>query len=261
MRLLLEKMTLISAITSLIGTSILGIATITTGGSFALFLTYTFLLAVLLIIAVIVSMVIINNKILNTIGMECDPEKCIKLLKARMKNSNKTGKQLTLLKISVCLIAAGKIDEAVDIIQKLGEFSNNRMGNYARYVLCNNWFEIYMHRSNYQLAWKSLEKMNEMLDLSKFYSFEILKFRNMYIGNTLTLSIEQGNYENTEIFFTQLFDGTKTNSGKVEAKFILGKIYMLSGELDNAKEAFNYVINKGNKLYCVVVAKQFLKDL
>jgi tetratricopeptide (TPR) repeat protein len=76
----------------------------------------------------------------------------------------------------------------------------------------------------------------------------------------IRLNMERGNYEGAELFYSTLLDLDETEINKVECKFHLGRIFLHSNRMDKAKEAFEYVIENGNKTFFVEKAKSYLSQ-
>jgi tetratricopeptide (TPR) repeat protein len=260
MKIYLEKTILIHSSIFISQIIILIVSAVLMGMSFNTINTSILVLGALNVIAIIVSTMIINKKVQNLLDIECNPEKYVELSSVRLKNANKLGKQLLLMNISAGLIEGGKLDEAKNVLDQIGEFPNTNNGNVCRFCLYNNLFDIHIKYKNYELAQELLDKMNVTIKALK-NSYMVDKLRNIYIQTIFILSIAQGKCENAEPIFIQKFNSAKNNREKVATKYVLGRIYILSAELDKAKDAFNYVINNGNKLHIVELAKHNLNEL
>lgn len=200
------------------------------------------------------------NRILNT---DYDPlvyinayENIIEQLTTMKKPVNVDYYRINL---SSGLIAAGRYDEAYHALDKCKLSNSSRIGKIMKAVYYNNLCSVCqklgrLDEAEYNsdclagcmaaLSPKDLKKYSKHFDLTRY-----------------GVNIANGNFDNAESFYNDVFDQAANNYEKVNAKFNLGKVYLHFGDTARAKEEFEYVVSHGNKLYIVEEAKEFLIQL
>jgi len=73
--------------------------------------------------------------------------------------------------------------------------------------------------------------------------------------------MEKGIYEGAEQFFKNAFEISGTPFEKVDNKFFLGRIYLYFNRTEEARAAFEYVIENGGKLASAASARQLINQV
>lgn len=103
--------------------------------------------------------------------------------------------------------------------------------------------------------------MKITLTNSKLYKLDQSFLYTVYTEKLFLVNMANGNYDGVEQIMTIKFDRENSIMQKVGAKFELGKIYLHYGEIDQAKNAFEFVLNNGYNLHRVQEARMYLQQL
>ena len=202
------------------------------------------------------------KKIADILTEECDPTRFIliieKILKKRNLGKCKNG---ILINFSTAYLNLEHKDAVKQILDNIGYFANNRLGAINRVAYYNNLFCYYVSIKDLTNAEVVLNYMQESLEDKKLSETDRRRFYILYTEKTFSFQIAKGNFDGAEQIFRIMFEREKSMFAKVTAKFILGQIYLHYGRTEEAKSAFEYVIQHGNKLYNVQKAKQYLQEL
>jgi len=189
----------------------------------------------------------------------CDPEKSIEILEKNLSHRKKSRyQQLYVINKSACLGALGRYSEALELLRK-NDFINDLKtppGNEIIYY--NNLSSNYVGLKDFDSAKESLDKAFEIYNKSKK---PIQMYRTLYKCLTLSkvsMDISEGNLENAEEFLIEELKNENIKKNIVETNFDLARLYIKLGRNEEAKERLQYVIENGNKLYCVDEAKDLL---
>ena len=204
----------------------------------------------------------INNDIFKILTQECNPPKYINIMETAMKGKRigayKTG---VLLNLSTAYLNLEHKDAAKLILDTIGSrFPNTRLGAVNSVCYYHNMFYFYLYKNDLQKAEDALHAMKLCSENIKAKKFR--KSNDMaYTYNLCRLNMAKGQYEGSEQIIQDIFDRAKGMYAIVTYKLLLGQIYQHEGRTDEAKAAFEYVIEHGNKLYKVQEAKQCLQQL
>lgn len=201
------------------------------------------------------------KKINGILFMDCDPLSYNDIYFHIIDEMSRTPKSLDYyrLNLSAGLIAAGRYNEAYESLIKFRSFKNNRVGKLSNIVYYNNLCSV-------------CQKLGRT-DEAKYYSDCLAgcmtalspKDHNKYSKYAdlarYSINTANGNFDNAENFYNEVFDKAANNYERTGAKFCLGKVHLHFGDTGRAKEAFECVASYGNKLHIVEEAKEFLSQL
>lgn len=114
----------------------------------------------------------------------------------------------------------------------------------------------YMEWGNYTIAKEILNLIDNLIMLLGNSSL-----RSVHQSYANALNLRKGNYDGLEQYYENEFESSKDMLSKIFIKMKLGKIYLYYKKTAEAKEAFEYVIQHGNKLYKVQEAEKYLEQL
>lgn len=202
----------------------------------------------------------LHNKIVQLFLEECDPYQYIdryqKILKRRL---GKIG-AFVLVNLSSGYLAAGNPQKAKQILDSIGSFQENQFGLQNKSFYYNNLCSYYLMMNDITNAEIMLENMLNSLQNEKFPKMQYYALYNCYTETRYEINIAKGNYVGTEDIFLIKYNREKSKLGKVESKYQLGKIYLHYNRIGEARSAFEYVINNGNKTYYVDESKELLNQ-
>ncbi len=211
------------------------------------------------------------GRINSILYIYCDPEKYVEIYRLIINGyqSEKLGynkktkslgstvvsidKNSLLLQLSSGLLLSGRFDEALGVLDLL-RFAKKNLFNKALYhsTLCS----YYLNTCQYEKASNVLNNMKN--DISALNRLHSKKAERAYYVMLQRLNMSLGNYDTALDFFVGSLKAAKNTFERVNAQYNLAKVYLHSGDIPRAKEAFEYVVTHGNKLHIVEEAKQRL---
>lgn len=197
-----------------------------------------------------------NRKLMELLEQDCSPEAFVMetrtMLAKEKKKKNSRKKEGLLICIGVGLNAMGRYEEA------LCEMNSDHMPqkrctkrNLAEYYHCL--FLNYVELGRLDMAEDALADMKEATKTTGDR-----RLKNKYKQDVHLLNIARGNYENAKGIFLEEYSKARTKYERVCAAYILGVICSKIGSDEDAKEAFEYVVENGNKLHIVKLATEQL---
>ena len=106
----------------------------------------------------------------------------------------------------------------------------------------------------------ALANLHDSVDALKGDKLYGMALRQSQIDD-IRLEMVNGHFENAEKTYRNVFDNAKSNFERASAMLRLGETYQHYDRNEEAREAFEYVVAHGNKLYAVTLAKQHLASL
>jgi tetratricopeptide (TPR) repeat protein len=154
------------------------------------------------------------------------------------------------------IIASGKYDEALDILQDLAAVNPEKDETLYKLLYQHDLCSVYLSLGD---AGKASRHFGQFEGI-----FNTLNQRGKRAWETrrgcllCRLDIAKGVYDGAEIVFTDAYDSAETSFDCVNAMYFLGQVYQHNGDTVRAKEAFEYVIEHGSKLYIAEESKERL---
>ena len=203
----------------------------------------------------------LDNKILKIYTEECDPYTYISryenILKRRLGNE----RPFVLMYLSAGYLAIENAEKAKQILDSIKSFPYYIIRNVVnRFNFYNALCSYYLQVNDIPNAEKMLENMLSSLQNEKFPKLRYDETYNYYTDKQYSINVAKGVFSGAEEVFSIRYNREKSKLGKVVAKYQLGKIYMYYERFEEAKEAFEYVINNGNKTYYVGKSIEFLNQ-
>lgn len=213
-----------------------------------------FLIVIPVIVIIILVLLIFRgdkkySKVFNQLHYHCLPEAFITevriLLQTELEKETPKDIDLLHLYLSIGFYAAGKFEKAMETLEKI-EVSrhHNDSGFLADYFHCR--FLVSLETGRQDTAWDSLVNMREAVTGVKKQR-EL--YRKMYDEDIHMLNVARGDYEGAEEVFKDMFERGQTNYDRSFASYRLGGVYKHLGKDTDAKDAYEYVLAWGNKLY------------
>ncbi len=200
----------------------------------------------------------------NLLSQQCDPdayiEKTQRLLDKATKGGHTANTLMFRLNLSAGLSAEGRFEEALAATPDTVLFKNDRNGRLGRFTVNHNTYVAFLSLGNMEQAALALERLHDSLNAlkdNKLYKM----VQHLSQLDSIRFEMVNGHFENAENAYRNTFDKAKSNIERVSAMLRLGETYQHYGRNEEAREAFEYVIAHGNKLYAVTLAKQLLASM
>lgn len=199
------------------------------------------------------------KKLNNLLLEKCDPPQYInaldKLLRKRVPAALRTG---LLLNLSTGFLSLRDAENAGRILCSITCFPNTRVNAANKVVYYSNFFTMSLYGGNVQNAALSLDYMKYALADGRIKGKDRQKSAITFQQDFLVFNVRNGNLEGAEQNFIEWFRNADTMFSKVNAQFSLGEVYLHSNKPDEARAAFAYAAEHGNKLYIAQKAREYL---
>ena len=193
---------------------------------------------------------------------ECDPYSCIAEYEKILPRSTSNMRTYVLLELCGGYLSAGNAETAKKHLETVTSFPKNKARNASyRFVHHSNMLSFHILTGDLDSAADHLEQMKEILDDGGNGLGEMTRgqLNSHYNSQLYILNVANGVFEGAEeVFLKNLNEGTSRLS-TVASRCRLGKVYLHYNRLDEAREAFEYVIENGNKTHHVTEAKELLE--
>lgn len=201
-----------------------------------------------------------HNNLLTVINDECDPEKYLEIYKKIVKYDSDNFTAM----VSRCNLAAGyfgngEFNEAVNVYETIDVEPLNPQTQSVIILKEYNLTLIYLFKDDIENAKKHYEifkKVGDEFDKD-------IPFYDNFVGMDKLLSnrikVFEGDYTDALHHFESQKEECPDNFQKVLNMYYLYEIYSRQGKENKVKDALNYIVENGNKLYIAKKAKELLK--
>lgn len=236
-----------------------------------LFFLVVFLAAA--VVWILVAALVINaialvkmKRVIDILDNDCDPRRFIETLEKMLPNIGERRnvawvKSMVILNMSTGYLLDGEPESAKELIDR-ADFSrlwNKKTKNAYECGRYNNFCRYYIDKKDFANAKICLDTINELLKTREMPKSNRDKCQEIYAAYKYEYSMETGgSVEGQEQFYNLMFDKAVKQREKVRSKFMLGKVFLHEERKVEAKAAFEYVVEHGNKLCYVEQAKAFL---
>jgi hypothetical protein len=202
-------------------------------------------------------------KLIKILYDSCSPEDFV--AETRTQLDKEKGKKYSFKrsKLLICLgtgnYAAGKYQEALDELLKAVGQSSIRVSRAVAAGFFHLLFLIYVELDKLDMAREALGKMIAAAHKLKGKTGRLFKQR--FVDGIYLLRVATGVYENADTVFMNSFKTARNNYERVTAAFMLGRVYEHFGQEAEMKDAFEYVVEHGEKLYIVKLAAKRLGSI
>jgi hypothetical protein len=205
-----------------------------------------------------------NRKTLALLNEQCDPDayllKTQKLLDRAIRWGT-TAEELTWrMTVATGLIAAGRYHEALYTLPDHRLFRNSRRGRLQQAFCHHNGFAVFLGLGMTDAARQALTMMHGAVGGLKPGKAQE-RLSHLYRLYYARYSMAQGDFDGAEAVFREAIDKAENNYARISATLELGRVYAHFGRADEARQAFEYVLSHGNKLYAVAQAREALAAL
>lgn len=203
---------------------------------------------------------------------QCDPENYVRVMDELIDRLDDTkintdvgiyeirlGFEMYWLRLTEGIIASGEFDEALDILKDLTAVEPEKDEKLYRLLCQHDLCSVYISLGSIQRASQHFGQFESIFNT--LIARNKRKWEARHGCLLCRLDMAKGVYEGAETIFTNAFESADTIFDSVNAKFYLGQIYLHIGNNARAKEALEYVIEHGNKLFIAEEAKARLKQI
>ncbi len=204
----------------------------------------------------------ITKRINDILDEECDPEKYLAAARDLWGKSEGSGRISYQLYLVNGLIFNGQYQEAKDILETVTKFPDSPYGKQLKAGYLYGLFNIAMLQEEAEKVEAYFKEYVRSLDEIKYENERNRQAyeRSVLMGRT-ALNVKEGIYDDAEETYLRCFKEADKKLTRIESRYGLGKIYLHFKRYDEAKDAFNYVIENGNKLHAVTLAKEQLAKI
>lgn len=202
------------------------------------------------------------RRISDVLFKDCDPEKYNELTSILVQKTKGSTRIWRLLELSYGLLCQGKYMEARAALENIPRFEATRTGRMQSMSCQLLLFMIHLglkDLGNAEMYLKEFKRMIFDINMVKEKQRPAL-IKTSELAQA-SLDIAKGNFENAEQIFLEETQRSISNLTKVISKYTLGEIYMHYKRFEEAREAFEYIVAHGNKLYMVEQAREKLESL
>lgn len=206
-----------------------------------------------------------NKKIISLLNDQCDPDAFIAQTQRQLDKFQHRGNipyvLLQRLNLGAGLSAAGRNEEALAAMQFYAALiKSDRFGRLMRLTYHQNHFACFISLGMLDHARQALLWLNDAIEAEKDSKL-LEKLRRWYKNDYYRYEMENGRFDGTEAVFQEMLERAENNYHRVLAMYTLGLVHEHYGRIEEAREAFEYVIAHGNKLHAVTLARQHLETL
>ena len=198
----------------------------------------------------------ILKRVLVILFNDCDPIMYLEMLKKILPRKPMIPQISSYLFLSLGLAFAGQYEESIDQLRKVSYFSRGKKGNFEKVFYYSLLFLTYIGMSNINRAEEMLAQLDQIVTDTKRADWE-----KLVAGMHILLKIENSVYNGALDYRSLSFDERTDRFNMVLVKYWSGKAYQGLGDIENAQEAFEYVIENGNRLYVVSRAENYLAQM
>ena len=198
------------------------------------------------------------TKLNSILVRQCDPETFISVFQL-LKTKSVFRKRITNVNLNIAygLSLQGKYQEARDILREINIYAHrpNLILYYITiYAFCAKMLEEYDH-----VQWSLSEAIR--IEGTQKLSKAARKAANREI-KTLKCDLDEYNKQYDLALETakECFISAIQPLAKITSAYSLAKLHFLKGDYASAITKCKYVIKHGNKLHCVVLARQLLEE-
>ena len=206
-----------------------------------------------------------NKRIIALLDHQCNPDAFIEQTQRLYDKLKKKGPipyvLLQRLNLGAGLCAAGRLDEALSVMRfDVALIKSDRLGRLLRFMYHQNHFACFISFRMLDQARDALLWLSDAVKAERDGKL-LERMRRWYKNDYYRYEIENGRFDGAETVFQEMFDRADTNYHRVIAMYTLALVHEHFGQMDKAREAFEYVVAQGNKLHCVIFAKERLSSI
>lgn len=196
------------------------------------------------------------NCIMDILQEECDPYKYIEhiipLTQQKLQNNTKV---TILLCLASGYIDSGDTNQAKAVLSDITKIGTSNMINLAN--ICNIWTVLYLSENDTKNAQLALADLWRYINLIKSDKAKCLLTKT-YNRQAAKINMFSNKIDGIEEIYKSQLESSETLIEKNILYFECALLYIKQNRIDEAKQALQFVIANGNKLYLVKQAKEKL---
>lgn len=199
------------------------------------------------------------KRITSIMTEECDPYKFIEqILPLAQQKNRQYAKTLLLTNLAAGYINAGDMIQAKTVLSDIAKIGTNNP--ILRANVCNLWTVVFLNENNISNIPPALA---DLLKYSNQIKQKNLKYTVLRCYNSLTAlyNLLSGKTDGAEQVFKLQLENSTHLLDKNISHYNLAMLYIKQNRIDEAKQALQFVITNGNKLYIATKAKEKLTQL
>lgn len=199
------------------------------------------------------------NKATKHLNKTCDYEPLLALTEEIVRYAKPSpSKQVMQINYAVCHLYKGDFLTAKQIMSNINIDQFAGALYYVKMTYYNNLAEVEDHLGNKEAADVHFDKLDKMYrDLKPGKKKEA--FKDTFNSTYASYLYRKGDYDAA----LKIMDETKPNNlcAAVQNACLQARILIALGQNDRAREALNFAITNGNKLYAVAEARELLSQI
>jgi tetratricopeptide (TPR) repeat protein len=245
------------------------------GDPIVLLVIYTVWLAVLMLVQYLHMRRLM--KWLALLNDQCDPSSFLWQTERKLDRAVRWGQKTNIcthrLNMAAGLSAAGRYDEALATLPDFNQLRNGRRGRMMQATYHHNAFCIFMGLGRLDEARQALDALRAALGdsaplmqppsgipgVSPAKTTQYLRW--LCKLDSVRYGMARGDFDGAEAVFQYALNKARDNHQRVSAALQLGRVYAHFGRMDEARQAFEYVIEQGYRLHAVAQARAELAAL
>lgn len=201
--------------------------------------------------------------ILDILLNDCNPQAFIESLRPLLPKKANKNKRFIYLRLLLCtgLIEAGEFEEAKELLNGFDNFPKGTAGSGYKFTYYNNRFRYYHHLGQLEDCSDTLMRMKEVLSKSNFSIPMFRVYDSAYDQKRALYRMETGDSAEAEEVYTRMFANARHEIDRINARLILGRVALQNGKDAEARQDFEYVVQKGGLTIEVQYAREFLEKM
>ena len=204
-----------------------------------------------------------HDKIYTILNDECDPQKFLQVYQKIVGRGTGKNRSFTYFYNGYGYYELGDFQTARQQFDLMYTTGLPKTFGAAQYIVFYHLYvcDILLYENDIDNAEQALLLAMEAVKNPKLSKKGMaMSFGQYIMARQMRLNMEKGNYEGSEQFFTTSFEISDTIIKKVINKFHLGRVYLHYNRIVEAKAAFEYVKEHGNKTFYVDRSINFIKQ-
>jgi len=198
------------------------------------------------------------SKAARSLNEQCDPYPFLNETEDQLSyNHSKIYETVLLIDKCAALANLGEYQKVREILESINIDKYAGTLSLTKFCYYNNLADVYIHFGEIEKAEVWHNKSKQIFD-----DIKPEKSKSIYLSvlqnNAAEIAYEKKDYDKAQ----ELINSSVVTNFRdsVYKALMIAKIYLAKGEKELAKRKLQYVVENGNKLYCVQIAKKMLDD-
>ena len=201
------------------------------------------------------------RKTLNILYQECDPEKFLTQVNEFIDGEREKRMKLNFLNWKlIALMQCKRLDEALEIQKLMESKFDERLPVSLKATFSISFATLSIARKELSLAEEWMKKAELLMKEKNFGPLEIKRITFALNLNRCEIDLMLGRTEGCEEKLKNILEFEVRKSVLVRAHYLLGKLYFNINHPEGVKMEVQFVLENGNKLPEVELAREMIKD-